>query len=238
MYVFFILTGNFMHTSIKLFFAFLIIAFSASSHATLITSTGTNVQFTYDDMLLGLFGTPTVSGNSLIFAPSNFTALQDGYIGGALTESSFEVKIDALDGHHLGALALNETGTYIREGVNAGVSETGVLNAVSLDNASSTYVSNIQPTAPFSETAFDSPSSIWTAKANFDLLPGTSSLLVNIDNILRAKIFSGADGSETAYIGQNFASLSVTAVPLPMAAWLFGGGLLMMFSKCKRLTLA
>jgi hypothetical protein len=227
-----------MHTLIKLFFAFLIIAFSASSHATLITSTGTSVQFTYDDALLGLFGTPIVSDNSLVFAPSNFNALQDGYIGGALTQSNFLVKIDALYGNHLGVLALNETGTYIREGVNAGVSGTGSLNAINLNNPSSTYVGKILPTTPFSETAFDSPSSIWTAKANFDLLPGTSSLLVNIDSILRAKIFSGADGSETAYIGQDFASLSVTAVPLPMAIWLFGGGLLMMLSKCKRLKLA
>jgi hypothetical protein len=227
-----------MHTLIKLFFTFLIIAFSASSHATLITSTGTNVQFTYDDMLLGLFGTPTVSGNSLVFAPSNFTALQDGYIGGALTQSNFVVKIDALSGHYLGALALNETGTYIREGANAGVSETGSLNAINLDNASSTYVSNILPTTPLSETMFESPSSIWTAKANFNLLPDTTSLLVNIDSILRAKIFSGSDGSETAYIGQNFASLSVTAVPLPVAVWFFGGGMLWMLSLSKRHKLA
>ncbi len=115
---------------------------------------------------------------------------------------------------------------------------TGSLNAVNLNNASSTYVSSILPTAPFSETAFDSPASIWSAQANFNLLPDTSSLLVNIDSILRAKIFSGANGSETAYIGQNFVSLSVTAVPLLMAVWLFGGGLLWMLSISKRYKLA
>jgi hypothetical protein len=159
-----------MHTLNKLFFALLIIAFSVSINAALITSTGTNVQFTFDDALLALFGTPVVSG-------------------------------DALYGHDLGALALNETGTYIREGENAGVAVTGSLNAINLNNAASTYVSNIMPTTPLSETVFDSPVSIWTAKANFNLLSDTTSLLVNIDSILRANIFSGANGSEKAYIG-------------------------------------
>lgn len=223
-----------MSKLIKIMFVFFILVFSSAGNATLITSIGTDVQFTYDDTLLGMFGAPFVSGDSLVFMPSNFTASRATVIGGDLTQSNFVVKIDALVGHNLGALALNETGTYIREGANAGVAVTGSLNAVNLNNAASTYVSNILPTAPFSETAFGSPASLWTAQANINLLPGTSSLLVNIDSILRAKIFSGANGSETAYIGQNFVSLTVTAVPLPMAVWLFGGGLLWMLSVSKR----
>ncbi|MGD8312254.1 MAG: hypothetical protein PVJ66_06625, partial [Gammaproteobacteria bacterium] len=38
--------------------------FSSITQAALITVNGTNVSFTYDDSLLGLFGTPTVFGDS------------------------------------------------------------------------------------------------------------------------------------------------------------------------------
>jgi hypothetical protein len=46
--------------------------------------------------------------------------------------------------------------------------------------------------------------------------------MVNIDIILRTKLFSGTNGSKTANIGQNFVSLSVIAMPLRMAVWVFG----------------
>jgi hypothetical protein len=56
---------------------------------------------------------------------------------------------------------------------------------------------------------------------------------------LRAKIFSGADGSETAFIGQNYVGLTVldfttATIPLPLAVSMFGGGLLSMLSLSKR----
>ena len=74
-----------MSTLNKIFFAFLVLVFSGSINAALITSSADHVQFTYDDALVGLFGLPIVSGDSLIFAPSKFTASRDALIGGVLT---------------------------------------------------------------------------------------------------------------------------------------------------------
>ena len=151
-----------------------------------------------------------------------------------LTESNFVVKIDSFNGHALDSIALNETGSYIREGANAGVAATGTLSATNLNAVPLTSVSNIMPTVPFSETVFSNPPGLWAAKANLIFSPDTSSVLINIDSILRAKIFKGADGSETVFIGQNFVGLTVTTIPLPLAVWLFGSGLLGMLSISKR----
>lgn len=56
-----------MSTFNKILFAILVVAFSGSSNAALVTTNSTNVSFTYDDMLVDLFGPANVSGDSIFF---------------------------------------------------------------------------------------------------------------------------------------------------------------------------
>jgi len=214
-------------------FVFLVIVFSGSSNAALMTTTGNTVSFTYDDMLLGLFGSPTISGDSLFFTPSNFKALRENKAGGKLVSSTFSVRIDSLQGGAINSVALTEKGDYLLEGAKAKVAVLGELRAVDVADPFTTYSANITSASPFTETAFTGPTGKWTASAYLDL-PGVSSVIVNIENILRAKIDRGNTGDELAFIEKKFAGLSVTTVPLPQAVWLFGAGLFGLLSVSKR----
>lgn len=231
-----------MSTIYKIFFAFLVLAVSGAANAALVTTNGNTVSFTYDDLLVGLFGSPTVSGDSLFFVPTNFNALRENVAGGALTSSTFSVKIDALQGNVIGSIALTERGDYLLEGDHAKATVTGELRAVDLADPFSTYASNISPTGAFSQTDFDGPTGKWTADAYLDL-PYVASAIVSIENILRAKISIGNAGDELAFIQKKFVGLSANAlpfddipvtVPLPQAIWLFGAGLFGLLSISKR----
>jgi len=220
----------------KKLFVILLIAFSGSSNAALITTNGNTVSFTYDNLLVGLFGSPTVSGDSMFFTPSNFKALRENVVGGNLISSTFSVRINSLQGEAINSIALTEKGDYLLEGAKAKVAVVGELRAVNVADPFSTYSANITAASPFTETAFAGPTGKWTASAYLDL-PGTSSVIVSIENILRAKIFSGNAGDELAFIEKKFVGLTattVTAVPLPQAVWLFGAGLLGLLSVSKR----
>ena len=122
-----------MSTLIKIFFAFLVIAFSGSSNAALITTSGNSVKFTYDDSLLGLFGAPVVSGDSLTFSPSSFKAISLGLSSGSFSDSTFVVTISSVFEHALDSVTLSETGKYSLRGVGAEALVSGTLSAIDLN---------------------------------------------------------------------------------------------------------
>ncbi len=220
-----------MSTVHKIFFAFLIIAFSGGTNANLVTANGSNVSFTYDDSLLGLFGTPTVSGNSLIFAPTNFSASSTVSSPYDFVNSSVVVTINAI-GNPISKVSLAESGNYIKIGGSADVVATGTLITTDLTNTL-TSVSNIIPTAAtFATTTFPNPLGNWEAKAHEDLL-NSFSVLANINNILGTQKL---ESNDYALINKLSVSLTATvsAVPLPQAVWLFGIGLMGLLSLSKR----
>ena len=215
----------------KIFFAFIIIAFSGASNATLITANGSNVSFTYDDSLLGLYGVPSVSGNSLIFAPTNFSASSTVSSPYDFINSSVIVTINSLSSP-INKVSLLELGNYTKIGGSAEVAATGTLIMTDLTNTL-TSVSNIIPTAAsFVTTAFPNPVGNWDAKANGDLL-NSFSVLASINNILGTQKMQASD---YALINKLSVSLTATvsAVPLPQAVWLFGIGLMGLLSLSKR----
>lgn len=225
-----------MSTLNKIFFAFLVIAFSGSSHAALITTSGSSVQFTYDDSLVGLFGSPIVSGDSLTFAPSNFKATSVGLNGGTFSDSTFVVQIDSIFGHVLDSVALTEKGIYSLRGVGAEVLATGALTSVDL-TAPNPVLSEQMTSFVVDATGTTSLSTNnpWTASANLDFDPKSTSVSVSIQNLLIALTSNSGEiaNINKSYIGLN-AVTSVTAVPLPLAVWMFGGGLMGMLSMAKR----
>lgn len=215
----------------KILFIFIVIAFSGGSNAALVTTNGNSVSFTYDAMLVDLFGPANVIGDSLTFAPSNFKALSLNGSGQAFTNSSFIVQINSLSNNDIGSIALTENGDYELEGQNAKVAVKGELRAIDMADPLVTHVSKIKAVNPFVETDFDADTANWEANASLNFLPNTSSILVTIENILRAKTSSAG---ELAFVQKKFVGLTVTAVPLPHAVWLFGAGLLGLLSVSKR----
>lgn len=221
-----------MSTFNKILFAFMMIAFSGSSNAALITVNGNDVSFTYDDSLVGLFGTPSVSGNSLIFAPTNFSASSTTSSPFDFTNSSFAVTINSLD-NYINNVSLVESGNYIKIGGSADVVALGTLTTTDLTNTL-TSVSNITPTAVlFSTTAFPNPVGNWEAKANENLL-NSFSVLANINNILGTQKLQTSDYALINKLSVSLTATTVSAVPLPQAIWLFGGGLMALLSVAKR----
>src|ERR1035437_1967780 len=176
-----------MSTLNKIFFAFLVIAFSGSSNAALITTSGNSVKFTYDDALLGLFGPPIVSGDSLTFTPSNFKASSLGLNGGTFSDSTFVVKIDSILGHVLDSVDLTEKRKYSLRGVGSQVLVTGTLAAVDL-TASNPVLTGISSDilVDVTGTAASSMNKSWTANANLDFFPKTTSVSVSVENLLIA----------------------------------------------------
>lgn len=219
----------------RMFFAFLFIAFSGSCNAS-ITIEGSDVSFTYDNSLANLFGTPKVSGNSLIFAPTNFSSTSIGTSGwGDIVASQFAVTIQSLAGKTIESIGLTEKGDYKFKGPTPELDLSGSLTVTDLSNSVSTIKVNFIPTAPlFPETGLHNS---WDAQANVTLnnLPNPSySALVNISNTLTTGAF---DLKDLAFINKTFVGLTastVTAVPLPQAVWLFGAGLMGLLSMSKR----
>jgi len=220
-----------MSTFKKIFFAFLFIAVSGASNASIVTVNGDTVSFTYDNVLSGLFGTPTVSGNSLVFLPTEFKAQSLDGGATALTSSTFQVKIDRLNGHHITNIALTEKGDYILNGVDTKTGALGELRASEVTFPFQEYVSKIKSVNPFVETGLFS-SADWVTNANLAFAPDTiKSLFVTIENILWAQSDVKHD---IAFIEKKFVSLTVTAVPLPQALWLFCAGMMGLLSMSKR----
>ena len=218
----------------KLFFAFMIIAFSGSSNAGSFTSDGSDVSFTYDDSLFGLFGQASVSGNSLIFTPTNFSASRKNATGTVYTEDLFKVTINSLSlDTTISNLALTEIGDYTKEGLTANVIAKGTLTANDLTNGIASISKIKAATVPFPQTSFDEDSGTWTANANV-AFNNSISVEALIHNVLGARSSSVDDIANIGKTSVILTAYTVTAVPLPQAVWLFGAGLLGMLKLSKR----
>ncbi len=214
----------------KILFSFIFIVVSGTGNAALITVNGDTVSFTYDNALTTFFGAPKISGNSLFFLPANFKAQSLDGGASALTSNTFQFKIDALGGHHISNLALTEKGDYILEGEKAKISALGELRAVDVKAPFQELISKIVMD-PFVQTGLVKTGD-WTATANLAFAPDiTKSLYLSIENILLAKTGLKDD---FAFIEKKFVGLTITAVPLPQAVWLFGAGLMGLLSISKR----
>lgn len=191
----------------------------------MVTVSGTNVSFTYDADNLGLFGAPTVSGDSLIFTPTNFVAQSTDGAGYDLTSSTVNISITANTGYQFSTVSLTERGDYALIGDDAEVSLGGQIRVFDLDDPFANEVTdNIVATAPFDvhTTLAGFTTTNWTANASV-VVPGASAgwggddgivdgVNVTLENILIART---TQVGSLAYIEKKFAgtSIIITAVP-------------------------
>lgn len=185
---------------------------------------GNTVSFHYDSTLTGLFGDPTVVGNSLFFTPTDFTAIALNNSGSNATNEIFNLEVKGIGDTNIIGANLTEKGAYILDSPTVEeptVSATGQMWALNGNDPSMNLTDSLIATDAFSHTGLSSKD--WEANANLDLGTwGSDKVILTLENILTANAFSTGD---TAFIEKTQIVLSVTAVPIPAAIWLFGSAL-------------
>lgn len=197
-------------------FSLTIALISGGAQAAIQTLTGANVTFQYDDALLGLYGTPTVSGNSLFFTPTNFSAISNNGVGLVQTSSSVSVQVFANPGYAFPGVTVHESGDYYLIGNDAQVSVGGHITALGLDSTLSPVIGPIIATAPLNvhTTLTNFSTTNWEANASVALPLAWSNNGVNltVENILGA---TTTQSGSTGFIEKKFVgtAIVITAVP-------------------------
>jgi hypothetical protein len=212
------------------------------SPALAVTLTGTTVSYSFDNAELGLFGTASVSGDELVFTPSNFEATSvNGLPGFAV--STLHVTVSANTGYQLSSFNLTEGGSYSQSGI-ASVDVTGVFGVLDIEGTTDNYLSAaIQATA-----AFDGTSPNWTAQAGVTLPAtgwgGTDDLVGSVSLTISNQLYAYTGIGGAASIAKEFVNLSAitTEITTPVpeaqtyAMMLAGLGLVGFMARRARMT--
>ena len=192
--------------------------------ASTVTMSGAHFDISFDSATVGLFGTPTLTGDVLAWHPGGapgFTAQTTGVAGGIFTtNSTFALMVTAKSGFSLSSFGLAEAGDYAyfsspSAGSFAGVSVNGQLG-VSVPPSLTPTVSAIAASTLFvGNTFLDFTTKNWSATAAAIAVPTATTVAnVSVQNILRAY---GSDLFSSAYIEKKdvFLTVGVTSVPEP-----------------------
>ena len=193
-----------------------VVLHSAPAFAVPVTLAGTNVSFTYDSALTGLFGTPVVTGDSFYFTPTSFTA--ESYNGAGIdsTSATFNVSVVANDGYFISSTLLSETGDYYKLSESTAVGAVAVggqLIVRDLNAPLSSALSSITSAMPLDViTSFAYfQTTNWSATASV-VLPEdwgpVAGVNVTLENILLA---STVNPASAAFIEKKFAGITVIA---------------------------
>lgn len=190
-------------------------ALSGAAVAASVTLTGDNVDFTFDDTLLGLFGQPDVAGDTLFFTPGDFVAKSNG-TGYALTNDTVNIKVTAHTGWSFGSVDLIEKGDYLLLGSGSAAYVTGQIRVFDTAMPLQDLTESIMPTTPLNATGFTTIN--WLAGASVDVSAWDTAktLNVTVENLL----LTTSPPTSLAFLEKKFVGLSfmttessVTAVP-------------------------
>ena len=189
---------------------------TGNAFAAVQTLVGTNVTYVYDDALMGLYGQPFLSGDSLVFTPTNFKALStDG--GLVQTSSTINVKVYANENYTLSAFSLTELGDYSLIGSDAEVAVGGQIRLFDLANIANQLTDPITVTAPLTVTTTlaNYQTTNWEANAALAVPTNWSSgVNLTIENILIART---TQVGSAAFVEKKFVGNSVVITPVPEA---------------------
>lgn len=190
---------------------------SGSAMAATVTSNGSFFSISYDDSYLGLFGAPTIVGNTIVWSPTGFSTQSLGH-GIKSKNSTFAVQVSSKPGYEISGFSLTESGSYAYHGNGkVGVSVTGTLRATSLDPLMPTLVSSILASDSFIANAGgDNSARQWSANATVEGETTFESANVTIENLLVA--YSPRNASNVAsYLSKTGVTLNVNVAPVPEA---------------------
>lgn len=193
---------------------FAALAGGSASAVTMVTLTGTNVNYTFDQEDLGFFGTASLSGDNLVFAPSGFAATS---AGNPAATQLVNVTVSAHTGYLLSAFNLSEQGGYSLTGTEASVYVSGYLGALDIEGSPNSPQSSLstllQPTYDAGGT--------WTAAAGVTLPAtgwgGTDGIVSSISLTISNQLFAAAGFDSTAAIYKDFVGITAVTAPVPEA---------------------
>lgn len=201
---------------------------ASGASAAIQTLNAGSFSVSYDDALVGLFGTPTLVGDSLQWFPSGspgFSAQTGSGID--LTNASFALLITANPGYTLNSFGLQSAGTYFHfgdAGVSSGVAIEGQLRVTPLPGSTSTADLELAAATP-ANAFLDFDLQNWNLAASPVAVPvGTSSAAVSFDTLLAGYVFGGA-GYAFAEVKEVSLSISTSPVPEPETYALMLAGL-------------
>ncbi len=214
------------------------LACASTAWCAFVTVGGSNFDLQYDDAQLGiqLFGTPTLSGNTVFFTPSSFIAQSLNGAGMQTATADVSFQLVAHDRIVFGQMSLTERGDYLLGGVGSTVSLSGSLSATG-DSSGPVVSAPILVGASTPLTMNDGNLNLWRAGAALDISAGLGDvglLSVTIENTLSASTQPGVSPS-AAFIQKKFTGdwlqlrvlpTDEIAVPEPSGSWLLTAGLL------------
>jgi hypothetical protein len=228
--------------------ALLACVLTSAAHAELVTLSGTDFDLTYDTTKLGLFGAPSLAGNSIFFTFSGFAAESLNGQGAVTRNSTISgLVLTARNGFQFGELVLVEQGDYKLSGPGSQVDVQGRLRA--FDMAAPLTTQTVAALGLEAGSTLDIADGLlheWAAAARIDhstpvqsvpsvfgvatnvMQARPQALGVSIENQLTAYTGGLSPGLQQAFIEKKFAGVQmlVAPVPLPSTAALAGVGLL------------
>lgn len=179
-----------------------------------VTLSGSSVDFTYDDSLVSLFGSPTVLNDTIYFTPTDFDVTSLNGAGISFTNALVNIGVAPKAGFDLDGVTLFERGTYLLLGPGAKwVEAAGQVSAFDMMEPGVFSAASLVGTLT---TTTGLPAKYWDATASIDLdsavwQPG-GGINLTIENFLLAS--TGAPGS-MASMSKSYIGASFVASPVP-----------------------
>jgi len=216
-------------------------ALPLGASAAMVTIDGDKFDISFDDSLLGLFGTPTIIGDLVVWNPSGspaFSAQTTAADSTAFTNSTFTLTVTADPGWWISGAAVGQDGTYFSFGTDSQVGVTGTLSITAADpmGGLDTWSGNIAPTSPFVNGSFPPVMVDWDAASPILDTDNVAQAQVSIQSVLFA--YAGPlAGPKGAFIETTQVVLGMNMVPVPEpATWasMATGGILLGFALRRR----
>ena len=181
---------------------------------------GTYVTYTYDDTKLGLFGTPSLDGEDLVFGlvdPISGFEAQAQNAGDMTTNWTLYVDVIANKGYQLSSFGLAESGSYQLQGSNDFVDVAGEFAV--RDNGDPNFRSYATTFGPSSAlNNYTNTPTNWTAATNVLLsATGWSGMVGNTTLTISNLLYAEADILGAASITKDFVRISAITTPVPEA---------------------
>ena len=195
-------------------------ALSGAANAASATLSGTNFDFTYDDTFMGLFGQPTVAGDTLFFTPVNFDAKSLNGAGYAFNNDTINLKVMAHTGQTFNNVGVVEKGDYFLRGAGSTAEVGGQIRVFDMAKPLVDLTSNITTSSPLNVSSAFTKN--WTANASVDVSSWNTARTLNVtlENLLLTSTTGPASLAfmEKKFVGLTFGSSStVAAAAVPEA---------------------